>query len=175
MKLIFVRHGECWANAQGLAAGAGDNSFLTVKGVAQADAAARRLAHIRFEAIITSPLRRAVQTAEIIRDHLAPNLVIETNRDFMELDIGAATDGPDPDYLALERARIIPPGGETYQHFMDRVQRGLNQIKDRPGPIMLVAHEGTGQIIDCIVRGAAASEFTRQGGLGNAQFKIVEL
>lgn len=175
MKLILVRHGECWANARRLAAGAGDNSFLTVKGVAQTDAAARRLAHLRFDAIVSSPLRRAVQTAEIIRDHLAPNLVIETNPDFMELDIGEATDGPDPDYLALERAHIIPPGGETYQHFMDRVQRGLDQLKQRPGPVLLVAHAGTGQIIDCIVSGRPASEFTHQGGLDNAQLKQYEL
>jgi broad specificity phosphatase PhoE len=175
MKLIVLRHGECWANAQHLAAGAGDNSFLTVTGVAQSDAAARKLARVRFDAIVSSPLRRAVQTAEIIRDHLAPNLAIETNRDFMELDIGEATDGPDPHYLAMERAHIIPPGGETYQHFMDRVQHGLSTLKHRPGPILLIAHEGIGQIIDCIVRGRPASEFSRQNGLGNAQFKIVEL
>lgn len=175
MKLIVLRHGQCTANAHNLAAGAGDNSFLTVRGVGQSDAAARRLAHEHFAAIVSSPLRRAVQTAEIIRDAIAPNLTIETNPDFMELDIGEATDGPDPEYLAMEQAGIIPPGGESYEHFMQRVQRGLNQLKHRQGPILLVAHEGTGQIIDCIVHGRPASEFSRQDGLDNAQYKVIEL
>jgi broad specificity phosphatase PhoE len=93
----------------------------------------------------------------------------------LELDIGEATGGPDPEYLAMELAHIIPPSGETYQHFMDRVRRGLDQLEHRDGPILLVAHQGTAQIIDCIVLGRPASQFSRQNGLGNAEFKIFQL
>jgi alpha-ribazole phosphatase len=175
MKLIIVRHGQCQANARGLAAGAGDNSFLTVRGVSQSDAAAHRLAHRRFSAIVSSPLRRTVQTAEILRDQLAPNLAIETNANFKEIDIGTATDGPDADYLAMQRAGIIPPGGETFEHFYERVSHGLEQLKQREGTILLVSHQGTARIIDCLVHGWPPSRFRDLPGLDNGEFKEIEL
>ena len=176
MKLIVLRHGQCRSNAMGLAAGSGDNSFLTVRGVEQSDSAARRLEHTRLQAIISSPLRRAVQTAEIVRDHVAPHLTIETNPDFSELDIGEATGIPDPQYLAIQRSGRIPEGGESYEHFKERVSHGMKQLHDREGPILLVSHQGVARMMEIINRNLPAPHFIALPlGLDNGQSKQIEL
>ncbi len=63
--VYIVRHGESNANTSGV--DLGNDSLLTEKGYAQAFSIAKRISHIKgIETIVTSPLRRAVQTAEII-------------------------------------------------------------------------------------------------------------
>jgi len=176
MKLYVLRHGQCWANAQGLAAGGGDNSFLTVQGVAESEAAARELTHLHFDAVVTSPLRRAVQTAEIVRDQVAPNLAIESNANFKELGIGEATDKPDADYIPIMMAGQVPPGGEPLEQCLDRVQRGLEQLQKRHlHTVLLVCHQGTARMIDCSLHNWPAADFAHHPGLGNGEFKEIQI
>jgi len=176
VKLYVLRHGQCWANARGLAAGAGDNSFLTVQGVSESEAAARELAHLHFDAILTSPLRRAVQTAEILRDEIAPNLAIESNPDFKELDIGECTDGPDANYVPIMMAGKVPSGGEPLAHFLRRVEHGLESLKKRHlGTVLLVCHQGTARMIDCSIQHWPATSFGHHPGLANGELKEIQL
>jgi len=65
MKLIAVRHGETHWNVERRETGQ-LNSPLTPTGLAQAHALARRLGQIQFDALYSSDLGRAVQTADII-------------------------------------------------------------------------------------------------------------
>ena len=62
----FLRHGESVANAAGRFAGQGDDSPLTEKGRTQARQAAHRLPD-GLTWIVSSPLRRARESATIVR------------------------------------------------------------------------------------------------------------
>ena len=61
-RFIVVRHGQTRWNLESRIQGHGD-SALTEEGLAQADAIARRLAAERFDALVSSDLGRALQTA----------------------------------------------------------------------------------------------------------------
>lgn len=65
MKLVLIRHGEMqgdpWCRPQRPV-----SNCLSARGVAQAEAAARALAGRRWHAVFSSPLGRALQTAEIV-------------------------------------------------------------------------------------------------------------
>ncbi len=77
--LVLVRHGETEANRLGLYLGHADLE-LTSRGRAQAEALAGMLP--RPDVVVSSPLRRARQTAE----HLAA--AIEIDERWIELDFG---------------------------------------------------------------------------------------
>jgi broad specificity phosphatase PhoE len=69
-KIFLVRHGEAWTNVAAAGVGPENRDTLTSKGREQARAAGAYVAS-RFPAkiaIASSPLRRAVETAELIRD-----------------------------------------------------------------------------------------------------------
>lgn len=65
LELILVRHGETDNNVKGTYCGWTDVP-LNLKGISQARRAARRLRGIKFDAVYSSPLKRAFCTAEII-------------------------------------------------------------------------------------------------------------
>jgi len=69
MPLLFlVRHGRTTANASGVLAGWQPGVLLDEVGQQQAQAVARRLAAVPLQAIVSSPLERTRQTAEVIAD-----------------------------------------------------------------------------------------------------------
>lgn len=66
MKLYFVRHGESVANVEWVVSNRGFQHPLTDKGRQQVMNLADSLKDIEFSHIYSSPLQRAVQTAEIL-------------------------------------------------------------------------------------------------------------
>ena len=72
MRLYFARHGESEANTLGIISNRGLMYGLTDAGRQQAAALAARLKDIRFARKYSSPLLRAIQTAEILARELAP-------------------------------------------------------------------------------------------------------
>ncbi len=68
-RLHLIRHGETDLNAQGLLQGSID-ADLNDRGRAQAAQAAASLEGLGLDRIVSSPQRRAMQTAGIIADHL---------------------------------------------------------------------------------------------------------
>ncbi len=65
-RVIFVRHGESTYNLQARVQGHCDESVLTEKGRTGAQQVGTALRGIHFDAIYTSPLRRAQETAQTI-------------------------------------------------------------------------------------------------------------
>jgi probable phosphomutase (TIGR03848 family) len=73
--VLLVRHGLSTANTGGVLAGWTPGVHLADKGREQVDALAERLAPLPLAAIITSPLERCQETAEVIaktRDTITP-------------------------------------------------------------------------------------------------------
>jgi broad specificity phosphatase PhoE len=130
--LVLVRHGEATANAAGLLLGRTD-APLTDAGRAQAAALAPRLGRVRR--LVSSPLRRALDTAAAF----GLDLPVEVDDRWVEVDYGehegrALTDVPaevwrrwrqDPDYR--------PAGGESLAAVGVRVREACAELTAAPG------------------------------------------
>lgn len=90
-RVIIVRHGESTYNTEKRIQGRSDASKLTEKGRNDAIKVGKALSNISFDAIYTSPLQRAKETADILRHELAINAensaTIETSHKLMEIDL----------------------------------------------------------------------------------------
>jgi 2,3-bisphosphoglycerate-dependent phosphoglycerate mutase len=135
----FLRHGETEHNRLGLVAGASDVPLNTA-GLAQAQAAAARLAGSAIDTICCSPLQRARDTAACVADVLGITPVIIdglAERNWGELE-------NQPRELRVRGA--TPPGGESPETFRERTRKGLQQVRSSRLPL-IVAHSGTFRVL----------------------------
>lgn len=158
MALWFLRHGESEANAQGLFAGRSVDSPLTAKGCQQArDAAA--LLPPQLEWIVSSPLRRAVDTAVLVRDTLTLDLTIEVDERICEWDIGQASGTPVRMISAEEMIELF--AAEDLDHFDRRVSSAIDDLRRRKGTGLLVSHAGVARAFLARESGYSPSDFRR--------------
>lgn len=86
MKLILVRHGETHWNEAGLVQGGDSDIELNDTGLEQARKLAAFLKNEPIIAILSSPLQRAIATAEVIASH--HQLPVEIDQGLRELKVG---------------------------------------------------------------------------------------
>lgn len=150
-RFLLIRHALTDANGKRLAgrvAGIG----LNEQGRKQASALAERLASLPIAAIYSSPLERAVETAEPVARLLAREVV--SREEFQELDFGQWTDrdlagiAGDPEFQRFNRVRSCAPapGGEYMLQAQARVVAGLERLRSRH-PAATVAVFSHGDII----------------------------
>lgn len=166
-RLWILRHGRSTLNDSQKFQGCGAASELTIEGVRSAEAAGTRLKYEAIDAIYSSPLRRAMQTAELVAAALengarAPKL--ETREALREIELPAwegltfaavrerspeqfrqFRECPEeftlPDAVGEERWPVLEMEQRVH-HFLSeliRVQAGRN--------ILLVTHGGPARII----------------------------
>jgi broad specificity phosphatase PhoE len=141
--LIVVRHGRTESNASGLLLGRMDPP-LDDTGRRQAAAAATVLSGVGR--VVTSPLVRTRQTAEMIAD--VAGVPVEVDERFVELDYGEWDGRPVADGAAEEwRAGrddlgFAPPGGESLRDLGVRVRSGLDALEHdaEHEDIVIVSH-----------------------------------
>ncbi len=145
---LLLRHGQTPNSVQKRYAGRSDVP-LTDVGVQQAAAAGKRLAPAGLTAIVTSPLRRAVRTAEEVA--AATGAPVEADEGFRETDFGA-WDGltfaevrerwPAELTAWLADPAIAPPGGESFLDVSARVTGALRRVlAGHPGhTVLIVSH-----------------------------------
>jgi broad specificity phosphatase PhoE len=148
--IIFLRHGESTGNAERRWQGQADYP-LTDKGCQQAQALADRwLAEGRkFDCILTSPLKRAKQTADIVGNAL--NLSVETDPLWMERDIGQVQGltseevhqrYPEREFITPFSAALGNEGEGDWELYL-RGGRALQDLLRRnPGSYLVVSHGG---------------------------------
>jgi len=86
LKLILVRHGETYWNKEGFVQGGDSDIELNDTGLEQARKLAAFLKNEPVTAILSSPLQRAIATAEVIASH--HQLPIEIDQGLRELKVG---------------------------------------------------------------------------------------
>jgi ribonuclease H / adenosylcobalamin/alpha-ribazole phosphatase len=145
---LLLRHGQTPNSVQKRYAGVSDVP-LTEAGVQQAAAAGQRLASAGITSIVTSPLRRAVRTAEEVA--AASGAPVEADEGFREADFGA-WDGLTfaevrerwPAELAawLADPAVAPPGGESFLDVSARVSGALRRVLagHRGQTVLIVSH-----------------------------------
>lgn len=137
----LVRHGQTDWNRQFLFQGSSDVP-LNDTGRAQAHHALDSMPDIAWDVVVSSPLSRARETAEIIAaDH---GLVLgPTEPRLQEIDFGIAEGRTIAEMEALHPDRDFP-GGEAPQAVADRGYDALEDLERRfPGQNMLVVAHGT--------------------------------
>lgn len=159
MKLILVRHGQTLWNREKRAQGVSDIE-LSNRGRAQADSLARSLKDESIDTIISSPLKRALQTAEAInRFHHLP---IEPEEALMELNMGdfegivfremIENHGDFLKRWTEDPGSVVMPGGESLAELQDRAWGAVERIILKPGTTLLAAHNFTIMTILCRIK-----------------------
>lgn len=149
-QLIVVRHGETDWNRDGRYQGQADPP-LNEQGRAQAGMLADELAGESFEAIYSSDLQRAVETARIIARR--PGLPVSLDKRLREIDQGE-WEGLPVDEIAARYPQLWagrqhdalhtrPPGGETLSEVAARVWAAADDIaRLHPGGRVLIVSHG---------------------------------
>jgi len=159
LNIYLARHGQNEDNANGILNGHRDLP-LTDVGIAQADEVANKIqaTGLRFDAILSSPLNRALKTAEIIasvNNFPQPEVINE----LIERDFGSMTGLEQskieelcaPDIIKTETITyfLSPEGAETFPDLLKRAQLLLDKITEQyeNGSILLVTHGDFGKMI----------------------------
>ena len=146
--LLLVRHGETDWNADGRLQGQTDRP-LSDFGRRQARQLADELADEELEAIYSSDLSRARETAEIVGERLGLPVVLDP--DLREKDWGT-WEG----LTAVERDRVEFVGESTEAH-QDRMLRALRRIAESHpgGHVLVVTHGGSMRRVQTAAMGMA--------------------
>ena len=148
-RLLLVRHGETDWNADGRLQGQTDRP-LSDFGRQQARRLADELAAEDFEAIYSSDLARARETAEIVGARVG--LPVMLDRGLREKDWGT-WEG----LTAVECDRVEFAGESTEAH-QERILRALQRISERhpgDGSVLVVTHGGSMRRVQTATMGMA--------------------
>jgi alpha-ribazole phosphatase len=152
VKLFLIRHGQTDGNVEGRYQGSLDTS-LTATGLKQATMAKKYLSKVRFYSIYSSPLKRAVQTAEIIAK--GSKLEIKKRKDLKEINFGKwegmKFEEINSQYKADYQAWLSDPyknpptEGESFGALIKRAEREVNNIiSENPdgSDVAIITHGG---------------------------------
>lgn len=153
VELTLVRHGETDLNKQKIVQGSEIDAPLNKVGKEQAKKAGEHMKGRTFDVIISSNLKRSIETARIIAKELG--LEYSGGFDiFRERDLGEWTGKEILDVLAEQKApktqrgavwlRGTPKNGESFEQFINRAKKGRDWLlKEYAGKkVLLVAHGG---------------------------------
>jgi 2,3-bisphosphoglycerate-dependent phosphoglycerate mutase len=155
MRLFFIRHGESQANVLQVISNRGHKHGLTEKGRVQVANLAQKLASTPFVRLYSSPLLRAVQTAELLSRDLG--IPIEVTDALREFDCGNIEGKSDPDsweiHLQLREAWFLRKewderieGGESFldiQHrFLPFIEGLIQEFGSTQDNLLLIGHGG---------------------------------
>ena len=168
--LAFIRHGQTDWNRDGRIQGASDIP-LNDTGREQARAAETMLEAWSWDAIVSSPLSRARETASIVAAGLGLPLG-EAYPELVERDYGPHEGSPSAEVVARWPHRDFP-GAEPLDAMVERCLRGLARIDaDHPDRNVVVVCHGTimkytlirltGHPVD-VIRNGTVSAIERDG------------
>jgi broad specificity phosphatase PhoE len=166
MKLYFVRHGQSEANMQQIFDGQRLDSLLTETGKAQAQALIDPLRKLGIKRIVSSPLKRARQTAEIISVGLGLDQPIVYDKRLMEDDKGVLSGAPYQDFTVAELMQH--EGVEQPGPFRARVSHALLDIYQTELTTLIVSHGGVYSQYITLRDNLPASDFWNIPGPDNA-------
>lgn len=125
---------------------------------------AESLAANEFHFILTSPLKRAVETAEIINERLG--LPVHTDERLIEQDLGKWTGLTKAEMLADKKAvrkqenrgfGFTPPGGESRDEVLMRACDALLEFsEDHEGKVLVITHKG---VLKCLAYALSGMEY----------------
>lgn len=167
--LYMTRHGETLENATGILQGhlAG---HLSLDGIEQAQDLGDELADIPFDSIVSSPLRRALITAEIVNRY--HNLCIHTTDLLRERDWGSFTGVKVGD---IQQGNTMLPGDvESLEHLHQRAVKYLDYLLENfdGQTVLSVGHGYFNRCILAAYYGVTPREIPRWA---NTEVRVIQL
>lgn len=165
--IMLIRHGNTDWNVEEIFRGRADVELNEV-GIKQAQLLAQYLGRVTIEAVYSSPLKRALKTAEIIA---APHHVATTpTQELVDFDYGEwqglSHDVVKKKYKALYAEWLNNPhlikvsGGEILDDVSRRTINLVNQvIVKHQGSVVLVSHRVIHKVMICALLGLDNSHF----------------
>lgn len=168
--LLLVRHGETEWNRSGRFQGQSDTN-LSESGVQQAERLRQRLSAERIDAVFSSDLKRALDTATIIASpHHVP---VSPCPELRELDFGEL-EGKRYEEIQQGYPHLMQwwisgdletqaPQGESPTQLAARVAGFLARLKSdcTAERVLIVAHNGTLQMLVCLLLGISPTYWVR--------------
>lgn len=188
MEIYIVRHGRTVWNKAGLIQGSSDVELLQ-EGIDMAIETGKGLAEVEFDAVYSSPLSRAVHTAELIMEARE-----EEDRKDIQINMHLSEMG----FGVCEGEIYVPPGEEggmlegfwdspdTYEapeggdSFADVIERAAEFIKyvesvhSDDERILVVAHAAMNQALMSVIEGREIKDFWKYGKQLNCAVAIAE-
>jgi len=176
IKLIFVRHGESEKNTLDVKSCSLDKFPLTEKGRREVNELAKKIKD-RIDLIITSPVLRARETAEILNKKLKVKILIDSL--ISEYNCGQWNDRfkkdlreNDENYqnykqiISKEEKYNFKMGitGESMKEIVKRTRKFINKIKKEYSNknILLVSHGGINAAIYKVLNDCSIEEYFKQ-------------
>ncbi len=166
-EIILARHGETEWNVEEIFRGRIDVE-LNETGIKQAELLAEYLSDVKIQAVYSSPLKRALKTAEMIAG--SHQLEVKIVPGLIDIDFG--------EWQGLTHREVKDKYQELYTEWVTRpdkvkmpVGEGLNDVRERAigvideviskyeGTVVLVAHRVVNKVLICALLGLDNSHF----------------
>lgn len=177
MKLYFARHGQTNANASmtnGQSIAELDEP-LNKTGVNQANELADQLKNIPFDVIISSPLKRALQTAEIVNRYHHKDIVTDEN--WRERQAETYIDANTWHNLFDFDKNIQIENGESLQQFFDRAYTAIEKLTKEYADktVLMVSHGGMQHALYAYANKLEHRGNMRISPMKNCEWRLYEL
>lgn len=158
--LYLVRHGETELNKKGVYYGWTDCG-LSEKGVIQAQKVAGELKDVVFDQVVSSPLKRAQETASLVSGLQSSEIILDER--LKELNFGSwegkhyqaiqESDRGNWDLWVNDWKKAAPPAGESFVNMYRRVKQSIKEMVEKyeGQTVMVVTHQGCLRIIMCVL------------------------
>ena len=145
-RVLLVRHGRTVLNAENRLRGRLDPELDAV-GLAEAEVLAEELAAREPARVVSSPLRRAVQTAEAIARRVGVR--VQVDRGLIDRDYGSWAGHTKDELIDRWGTVDAAPGVERPEHVLYRACVVLVQQLDflGPHPVVLVSHDAVNRAL----------------------------
>lgn len=174
MKLYFARHGQTDENVN-MAGSPADDAPLNQLGIQQAKNLAVELKDVKFDTIISSPLNRARQTAELVNEN--HQLPIQLDTAWRERDLET--------YLTLDLwndafdfdKNVQLENSESLADFFERIYAALDSLKQDYGDrtVLVVSHGGVQSCLYAYANKLPLSGNMRASPMKNCEYRIYDL
>ncbi|MBN1376988.1 histidine phosphatase family protein [Candidatus Woesearchaeota archaeon] len=171
MKLILVRHGETEGNVRGIMQGHLPGK-LTKKGIEQAKKLALRLKDEKINAIYSSDLKRASDTAKEIAEY-HKNVPLKFVKELREGDIGSFS-GKKAEEI---KGKPYPDDAENLKDMRKRAKIFLDKVyeKHKNHTILLISHGRISEVLITIILNKPLNYLEELGHLKNTSVNIFEI
>lgn len=182
MKIYFLRHGETDGNKKKILQGGIDNP-LNDNGKNQAMSARKEIAGIKFDAVYSSPLIRAVETAIIASGLEEVNLIKddrirEISFGDMEGHVVSKDDENMIKFFLAPEGYIPPRNAESYDSMLARARDFLSEIGEKykdnsDSNILVVSHGALIHGMLMIIKGLEIKDIWK-ANVANCAINVVE-
>ncbi len=161
MNLYVARHGQSILNLQNKVCGITD-AELTAKGIEQAERLAHAVKSLDINVILTSPLKRALNTSTIVGEIC--NIAVQIEPMLIEQNYGIYEGVERTNKCFLENKQQFAfkyPDGESQMQVAHRIYTLLDSLKENYADknILLLSHGGVCRIIKTYFEDMTNDEF----------------